>query len=155
MRAVEEREKFWEIFDQKLIENGEPFSVVHQRADGTSTYWGNINREKAFGPNRVLNIEFKYQRRKVRVGIYLWNDLCLFEQLCANKDQIEKELGFTVEWNHIGTKNPNTRRIFVEFPLIFDEAYYADVIDEALPYIMKFKEVFEHRIYGLFDQRNY
>ena len=151
MGAREEQEKFWRIFDQKLIENGEPFSAVHQKSDGTPTYWGNVNRKKAFGPRNVLNIEFKYRKRKVRVGIYLWDDLYLFEQLYGNKDQIEKELGFSAEWNHIGTKNPNTRRIFIELPLIFDESYYADVIDNALPYVMKFKEVFEHRICGLFD----
>lgn len=149
--AVTERNSFWKIFDQKLMENGEPFSIIHERSDGTPTYWGNVNRKKAFGPNNVLNIEFKYQRRKIRVGIYLWNDLLLFDRLYMDKEQIEAELGFSAEWNHIGVKNENTRRVFIEFPLILDEEYYADIIDEILPYVMKFKEVFEPRIRDLFD----
>ena len=27
-----EQRKFWKIFDEKLIENGEPFSILHEKS---------------------------------------------------------------------------------------------------------------------------
>ena len=149
--ASQEQRIFWGIFDEKLIENGEPFGVTHQRENGDPTYWGNVNRKKAFGPDKTLGIEFKYQTRKIRIGIYLWDDICLFEQLYANKTSIENELGFSMTWEQIGAKNPNTRRIYIEFPLLFSEEYYGKIIDEILPYLQRCKEVFEKWIPNLFD----
>ena len=150
--AEKEQKIFWDIFDHKLDENGNPFYAIHEK-NGHPTYWANVNRKKAFGPDKTLGVEFKFQTKKVRVGIYLHNDLFLFNRLYANKDQIEKELGFSAEWNYIGIKNPNTRRIYIEFDLkFFDREYYTEIIDQILPYVMRFKEAFEHRIPGLFDK---
>ena len=153
INATEEREVFWGIFDEKLIQNGEPFKIIHHRENGEPTYWGNINQKRIFGPNKTLGVEFRFRDKKIRVGIYLLDDLFLFERLYATKERIECELGFSVEWSHIGTQNPNTRRIYTEFDLeLFDANHYAEKIDEILPYVVRFKEVFGPRIPNLFDE---
>ena len=41
--AETEQKKFWKIFDEKLIENGEPFSILHEKA-GKVTHWAMINK---------------------------------------------------------------------------------------------------------------
>ena len=148
--AQYEQTKFWEIFDNKLIENGEPFELIHEKS-GEVTHWANVNKKHSF-VSLCLNIEFKYREQKVRVGIYIRDDLYLFQCLLRYRENIERELGFKPEWGFEGKKNPNTRRIMNEFPVtLFDEEDYDRVIDEILPYIVKYKTTFEKYIPKLCD----
>ena len=148
--AQYEQTKFWEIFDNKLIENGEPFELIHEKS-GEVTYWANVNKKHSF-VSLCLNIEFKYREQKVRVGIYIRDDLYLFQCLLRYRENIERELGFKPEWVFEGKLNPNTRRIMNEFPVtLFDAEDYDRVIDEILPYIVKYKTTFEKYIPKLCD----
>lgn len=148
--AQHEQTKFWGIFDNKLIENGEPFELIHEKS-GEVTYWANVNKRHSI-VSLCLNIEFKYQKKKVRVGIYILDDLYLFQRLLKYRDNIEAELGFKSEWVFEGERNTNTRRIINEFPVVlFDEEDYDRVIDEILPYVAQYKKVFEKYIPNLCD----
>ena len=148
--AQHEQTKFWEIFDNKLIENGEPFELIHEKG-GEVTYWACVNKKRAF-VNLCLSIEFKYRVKKVRVGIYICDDLNLFQYLLRHRESIDAELGFKSEWVFEGKQNPNTRRVINEFPLVsFDEDTYDTIIDEVLPYVAQYKKVFEKYIPNLCD----
>ena len=148
--AQHEQTKFWEIFDNKLIENGEPFELIHKKS-GEVTYWANVNKRHSF-VSLCLNIEFKYREEKVRVGIYIRDDLYLFHRLLKCRESIEAELGFKPEWVFEGKQNPNTRRVINEFPItLFDTQDYDRVIDEVLPYVAQYKKVFEKYIPNLCD----
>ena len=148
--AQQEQTRFWKIFDNKLVENGEPFELIHEKS-GEVTYWANVNKKNSF-VSLCLNIEFKYQKEKVRVGIYICDNLYLFQRLLKYRENIEAELGFKPQWVLDGVKNPNTRRIINEFPVaIFDEEDYDRVIDEILPYVAQYKKVFEKYIPNLCD----
>ena len=145
-----EQIKFWKIFDNKLVENGEPFELIHEKS-GDVTYWANVNKRRSF-VSLCLSIEFKYREEKVRVGIYIRDDLYLFQRLLKYRENIETELGFKPEWVFEGVKNSNTRRIINEFPVVlFDEEDYDRVIDEILPYVAQYKKVFEKYIPNLCD----
>ena len=148
--AQQEQLRFWKIFDNKLVENGEPFEIIHEKS-GEVTYWANVNKNYSF-VSLCLNIEFKYREKKVRVGIYIRDDLYLFQRLLNNREKIESELGFNPEWGFEGKVNPNTRRVMNEFPVkLFDERDYDRVIDEILPYVAQYKKVFGKYIPNLFD----
>ena len=64
-----ERKKFWKIFDEKLIENGEPFSILYEKG-GEVTYWAVVNRKQSFVDN-ALSIEFLVREQKLRINIYV------------------------------------------------------------------------------------
>lgn len=148
--AQYEQTKFWSIFDNKLVENGEPFEIIHEKS-GEVTYWGNVNKNNSF-VSLCLNIEFQYRAKKVRVGIYIRDDLYLFKKLQNNRETIDEQLGFKPDWVLEGKTNPNTRRIINEFPVIIGNLNdYDRVIDEILPYIMQYKKVFEKYIPNLCD----
>ena len=148
--AQYEQTRFWKIFDNKLVENGEPFELIHEKS-GEVTYWGNVNKRHSF-VSLCLNIEFKYREEKVRVGIYVRDDLYLFQRLLWHREAIEEELGFKPEWVLAGKQNPNTRRVINEFPIeLGNDVDYDRVIDEILPYVAKYKKVFEKYIPNLCD----
>ena len=148
--ALEERKEFWKIFEEKLIENGEPFSILCEKG-GEPTFWATINKKNSI-VDICLNVEFLYKFKKIRYGIYIRDNLNLFDFLFKKKEEIENALGFKVNWILKGKINKNTRRIVLEEPVIIrDKNDYENVIDEILPYLMKFKEVFQKYIPNLFD----
>lgn len=148
--AQYEQTKFWNLFEEKLIENGNPFELNHEKG-GEVTYWSAVNKKHSF-VNLCLSIEFKYRAKKVRVGIYICDDLYLFDSLLTKRKIIETELGFAPEWVFKGKKNSNTRRVINEFPITLgDEQDYDRVIDEILPFVAQYKKVFEKYIPNLCD----
>ena len=45
--AQQEQTIFWSKFEDKLIENGEPFEIIHEK-NGEVTFYGAVNKEKAW-----------------------------------------------------------------------------------------------------------
>ena len=134
-----EQRKFWKIFDEKLIENGEPFSILHEKG-GEVTYWGVINKNHSLVDN-ALSIDFVVREKKLRINIYVRTDLSLFSVFEKNKQNIEKTINVPLKWI-VGTRNKNTRRIAYEIPVnIGYYANYDEIIDSALPVIVEMKKV--------------
>ncbi len=136
-----EQKKFWRIFDEKLIENGEPFSILYEKA-GEVTYWAVVNKKRSFVDN-ALSIDFLVKAEKLRINIYVRNNLSLFEVFEKHKQEIETIVGTKLEWIN-GTTNPNTRRIAYIIPV--KTGYYSnydEVIDKVLPVVNNMKKVCE------------
>ncbi len=136
-----EQRKFWGTFDEKLIENGEPFSILHEKG-GEVTYWAVVNKNQSFADN-ALSIDFLVREQKLRINIYVRTDLALFSIFESNKKEIETIVGVPLKWI-VGTKNKNTRRIAYEIPV--NTGYYSnynETIDKALPIVDKMKKVCE------------
>ena len=134
-----EQRKFWKTFDEKLIENGEPFSILHEKG-GEVTYWGVVNKNHSLVDN-ALSIDFLAREKKLRINIYVRTDLALFSVFEKNKQNIEKTISVPLKWI-VGTRNKNTRRIAYEIPV--NTGYYAnydEIIDSALPVIVEMKKV--------------
>ncbi len=148
-----EQKKFWKIFEAKLIENGEPFSIMHEKPSGEPIYWGGINkREYAVMFMYCLSVDFLMQKKMIRVNITIRDDLNFFNDLERNKQDIESLVRVPLRWIK-GEKNPNTRRIaFFKYIEIGDTENYAETIDEILPVIMDMIQVCEkYGKYKFFD----
>lgn len=137
----EEQKKFWKVFDEKLIENGEPFSILHEKS-GEVTNWAVINKNHSFVDN-ALSVDILVREQKLRINIYVRNDLALFSIFERHKKEIESRVNVPLKWVN-GTKNPNTRRIIYEVPI--QTGYwsnYDEIIDDILPIVIKMKKVCE------------
>ena len=147
--AKQEQLIFWNIFDEILIQNGEPFELLHEKS-GEVTFWGVVNKKKSL-IDLGLSVEFSVKKETLRVNIYMRNNIDLYEYLYERKDEIEQRLGFNVIWND-KCPHSNTRRI--EYNISFvsgDRDGYINLIEEALPIIVSFKEVFTEYIENLVD----
>ena len=136
-----EQKKFWRVFDEKLIENGEPFSILHEKA-GEVTYWAVVNKKHSFVDN-ALSIDLLVSEQKLRINIYVRNDLALFNIFERNRKDIEAMMCVPLKWIE-GTRNENTRRIAYIVPI--KTGYYSsydEVIDKVLPVVDKMKKVCE------------
>ena len=139
--AKSEQRKFWKVFEEKLIENGEPFSILYEKG-GEVTHWAVVNKKQSFVDN-ALSIDFLVREQKLRINIYVRTDLTLFSIFERNRKDIEAMVGEPLKWIE-GTRNKNTRRIVYEIP-VNTEYYsnYDEVIDKALPVVDKMKKVCE------------
>ena len=136
-----EQKRFWNVFEEKLIENGEPFSILHEKA-GEVTYWAVVNKRHSFVDN-TLSIDLLVREQKLRVNIYVRNDLELFSIFERHKKEIETIVGTSLEWLK-GKNNPNTRRIAYIIPIKTGfYANYEEDIDKVLPIIVKMIKVCE------------
>ena len=136
-----EQRKFWKTFDEKLIENGEPFSILYEKG-GEVTYWAVVNKKHSVA-NNALSIDFLVREQKLRINIYVRTDLALFGIFERNRKDIEAMVGEPLKWIE-GTRNKNTRRIAYEIPV--NTGYcsnYDEVIDKVLPVVDKMKKVCE------------
>lgn len=136
-----EQRKFWKTFEEKLVENGEPFSILYEKG-GEVTYWAVVNKKQSFVDN-ALSIDFLVREQKIRINIYVRNDLTLFSIFEKNKKDIESMVGMPLKWVN-GTRNKNTRRIVYEIPVNPENnSNYEEIIDKALPVVDKMKKVCE------------
>lgn len=133
-----ERKVFWSMFEEVLINNGNPFSI------STRAHYGTINKNSP-NSNLCLGIDFLLKKGFFRTGIYIQDDVATpyFNRLLSQKEEIESLLGFKPIWTTRGVKNPNTRRIETQLPFIpNDREDYARLLDDVLPIIVKYIEVF-------------
>ena len=139
--APEERKIFWRIFEKKLTELGNPFDICYEM-NGDIKYYASVNKYRPL-VNLGLTIDLLYKDEKVRINIYIREDVKLFDYLYANREKIEKELGFTPKWIFKGEQNPNTRRVISVFPVtIGSSSDYEHIIEKIIPYIIQYKKVF-------------
>ena len=130
--AEQERNIFWEMFENELNNQGNPFHIAYRKQYAT------INRRSPTS-NYCLSMDFLVQKRFLRIGIYVQDNIPAFEYLYANKASIESKLGFEPTWVLKGASNPNTRRIEIRFPFIpYNRNDYQRIIDKAIPHIIKF-----------------
>ena len=129
-----DRESFWQTFEQVLIENGEPFKIVHER--GRS--FANVNRRK-INISVYLDISPLKTKNFLRVGLYIDDRHSKIGRIIlANKERINRALSFMPRWED-GVKNPDTLRVVTKFPI--NDSTYRELIEKSIPYIMEYIDV--------------
>ena len=141
MNAQTERNTFWECFDNYLHENGDKFIVTHKKGDKNQAA-GNINNSSPMAMQTIC-CEFKYRDREILVQVYINKNEDLYERLYSQKDDLEKQLGYAVEWIDKGKRSNSVRRIQKKF---FVNRPYREMIEIIYPYILDFIRVFSPQI---------
>ena len=139
--AEAQRKIFWELFDEILIENGEPFSICYKKS-GEYCSWADVNKNKAWNEN-AIDISFLIRDGLLRVDLYVQKgeDVPLGRRILNNKEEIDSMVSLPIKWEY-GTSNPNTLRPSVYFKFVKNNKDdYRRVIEEALPTIMEFINV--------------
>ncbi len=147
--AKEEQRVFWEMFEEALMQNGEPFKILHDKK-GEPTFWAVVNKRRILF-DLGLSLDFTVRNKNLKIQVYIRNNIPLYNYLYSKKGEIEENLGFKPVWNDRCQK-PDTRRI--EYNIQFipgNREDYERVIEEALPITEKFRKVFGKYIPNLFD----
>ena len=137
MDARTARNSFWECFDSYIHEHGDKFYVTHTKGDKNQAA-GNINNPSPMAMQTIC-CEFKYQDQVILVQVYINKNEGLYERLYSKKDELEKQLGYMVEWVDKGIRSHSVRRIQKKFII---NRPYREMIEIIYPYILDFIRVF-------------
>ena len=138
-KSQSERVEFWTLFNDHLIERNKPFAV--QKV--SSVHWYNV----AIGTSQAcISVTLVNKEAFVGVELYIPSKKELFDKLYADHEEIEKELGFEVEWLRLN--NSKASRILHKINgLNFDDhSNYDELIETAIDRVIKMQEVFKNRL---------
>ena len=137
MDAQTARNEFWKYFDAYLNEKGNEFYVSHIKG-GKNQAAGNINNASPMAMQTIC-CEFKYLENVILVQVYINKNVGLFESLYSKKEDIERQLGYSVEWIDHGKTSNEVRRIQKKF---YINKPYGEIIEIVYPYLLDFIRVF-------------
>ena len=131
-----ERVEFWTLFNDHVVAHGKPFNV----RKATTDYWYDIAVGTS-GSHIIITLVNKDSY--VGVEFYINDNKSLFDKLYSQKDEIEKKLGFAMDWMRLD--NAKASRILYRIPgLNFDDhSNYDKLIDEAIDKVIAMKKVFK------------
>ena len=95
-----------------------------------------------------MAIDFLWQYEFLRINVYIENNISLYEELKARREEIERGLGFNCLWKendsstHSNGKGANTRRIEVDIPFNNKMLDFKALAKKAIPIIERYIEVF-------------
>lgn len=138
-RSKSERLIFWEQFNQILINRDRPFNV----RKATTDHWYDV----AIGTKEAhISINLVNKEKNVVIDLYIYNNKELFDKLLANKEDIEEQLGFSMEWDRLDGKKAS--RIKYSIPgLDFDDhSNYDELMNRIIDIAIKMRAVFKKQI---------
>lgn len=134
-QSQSERLAFWTMFNEVVVECGRPFNVRKASTD----HWYDVAIGRS-GAHIVVNLVNKESR--VVVELYINDDKGLFDRLYTEKNQIEKEMGFELDWRRLDNKKAS--RILCSIPgLNFNNHdNYPVLMRDIIAKVVKMRKVF-------------
>lgn len=142
MYAEEARRKFWSTLRGAVKEQGDLFFFTEEKQ------WAIINKESSNYHEPCVALDFLWRDEILRINVYIENNISLYEELKARREEIERGLGFNCLWKendsstHSNGKGANTRRIEVDIPFNNKMLDFKALAKKAIPIIERYIEVF-------------
>ena len=134
-----ERVEFWTIFNEHIINRGKPFNV----RKATTDHWYDI----AIGTSAAhISVTLINKESYVGVELYINSNKALFDKLYEDREDIEKQLGFKMDWQRLDSAKASRVLYRIEGLNFDDHSNYDSLIDEAIDKVIKMKSVFKDRV---------
>ncbi|MEO1289094.1 MAG: DUF4268 domain-containing protein, partial [Chloroflexota bacterium] len=138
-----QRHKFWE----QLLERSLSYTRLSENRSPTTDYWLSVAAGRS-------GVNYNYLIYKDYAGIDLYIDFrdydlnkAAFDQLLAQKEEIEAEFGNTMIWRRLNDKRSS--RILVNYKNIgglYDPEKWADIQELLIKSMVRFDKVFRPRL---------
>lgn len=129
------RLEFWTLLNDVIIERGRPFNVRKPNTD--NWYDVSIGRSGVHISITLLNKE-----NKIGVELYIRGDKALFDKIHENHQEIEKQLGLTLDWQRLDHRKAS-RIIYKIDGLNFDDhSNYNSLMNQVIDNVLLFRKVF-------------
>ena len=139
-KAQAERLNFWNKFNEILIAKNKPFNV----RKATTDHWYNI----ALGTCEAnISITLVNKINSIGIEIYIDENKELFDKLYKLSDEIEKDLGFKMDWQRLDDKKASRIIYYIEGLDFNNHKNYNELIDEVIDKAVKIRTVFKKYIY--------
>ena len=138
-KSQSQRIEFWNQFNNVIVRRGKPFNV----RKATTDHWYNV----AIGTSDAhIDITLVNKDSLIGVELYITDNKELFDRLYEQKDNIEHELGFALDWRRLN--NSKASRILYHIKgLNFDNhSNYDELMNKTIDLVVLMRNVFKRYI---------
>ncbi len=134
-KSQKERLLFWNEFNKLVEQKGYPFNTRKASTD----HWYTV----AMGVSGIhISITLVNSRSEIGVSAHIANDKSLFEKLLLNKDAIESELGFKLEWKSLEDNNVSDIIYYIQGLNFDDHSNYEELMNETIDKTIIMRDTF-------------
>ena len=138
-KSQSQRFEFWNKFNNVIAERGKPFNI----RKATTDHWYSV----AIGTSEAhIDITLVNKDSVIGVELYISDNKELYDKLYENKDKIEEELGFNLEWRRLDSSKAS-RIIYHIKGLNFDDhSNYNDLMNKTIDIAVALRDTFRKYI---------
>lgn len=138
-KSQSQRFEFWNQFNNVIIERGKPFNI----RKATTDHWYTV----AIGTSEAhIDITLVNKDSVIGVELYISDNKHLYDILFENKEKIETELGFKLEWRRLDN-NKASRIIYHIKDLNFDNhSNYNELMNRTIDIVVALRDTFKKYI---------
>lgn len=131
-----QRLEFWTMFNDEVINQGKPFNIRKPTVD----HWYDI----AIGNSEAhITVSLIKKYNNVLVEFWINNNKELFDQLYENKEEIESQLFFDLEWLRLDNKKASRIISYINNLNLGNHSNYHELINESIKRIIEMRKVFK------------
>ena len=136
--AQQFRLEYWTAFNEYAFTKAAFAKNFKKRKPGTD-HWMTLSLGSSAYHLDILTLK---NRNAVSVELYISDDKSIFQQLFQHKDEIEAEIGFTLDWRELPDKKAS--RILIEKPVNLDDHdEWHSQFDWIIDTCIRFKKTFK------------
>ena len=134
-KAQAERLIFWNRFNEVLISRNKPFNV----RKATTDHWYSV----ALGTSEAhIEITLVNKTNSIGVEVYIKENKNLFDKLFTESEEIENELGFSMEWMRLDHKKASRIICYIEGLDFDNHKNYDELMNEVIDKVIVVRNVF-------------
>lgn len=138
-RSQSERLCFWDEFNKVLIERKKPFNVRKP----STRHWYDVS----IGSSEAhVGISLISKNNYIAVELYINDNKGLFDELLTHKDEIEKQIGVSLEWCRLDDKKASRILGYIDGLDFDDHSNYSELINRSIDLAIIFRDVFSKYI---------
>ena len=138
-KSQSQRLEFWNQFNNVLIEKGKPFNV----RKATTDHWYNV----AIGTSDAhIDITLVNKDSVIGVELYITDTKDLFDKLYQRKDEIEKDLGFKLDWRRLNNSKASRIVTYIKGLNFDDHSNYNELINKTIDLAVLMRDTFKKYI---------
>lgn len=138
-KSQSQRIEFWNQFNNVVIERGKPFNI----RKATTDHWYNV----AIGTSDAhIDITLVNKDSLIGVELYITDNKELFDKLYKRKDEIEQELGFTLDWRRLDNSKASRIVYHIKGLNFDDHSNYNELMNKTIDLAVLMRNVFKKYI---------
>lgn len=138
-KSQSQRLEFWNQFNNVLVERGKPFNV----RKATTDHWYNV----AIGTSDAhIDITLVNKGSVVGVELYITDNKELFDKLYQRKDEIDKDLGFKLDWRRLNNSKASRIVTYIKGLNFDDHSNYNELINKTIDLAVLMRDTFKKYI---------
>lgn len=138
-KSQSQRIEFWNQFNNVVIERGKPFNI----RKATTEHWYNV----AIGTSDAhIDITLVNKDSLIGVELYITDNKELFDKLYSRKDEIEAELGFTLDWRRLDNSKASRIVYHIKGLNFDDHSNYNELMNKTIDLAVLMRNTFKKYI---------